>query len=117
MKAMNKVVAYSWKALLIAVAFPFLAMTVSAGIVSTESIVQSSDRDRVEAFLGREDVESKLKVLGVTPEFAKRRVDSLTDEEIRQIAGKLESAPAGAAITTNEWILIILIFILIVILL
>jgi hypothetical protein len=84
-------------------------------LVSTEQILQQSDRERVEAFMQRGDVESKLKTLGVAPEFAKQRVDALTDEEVRHIAGKLDTLPAGAAISTTEWILIVLIAILVVI--
>ncbi len=46
-------------------------------------------------FMLREDVQQQLTTLGVDPEEAARRVASLSDEEIRQIAGRLDELPAG----------------------
>lgn len=70
----------------------------SAAIVGTDSVLkqtQGSDRDRVRDFLNRDDVQSQLESLGVSPDEAKARVSALSDAEISKIAGRLDTLPAG----------------------
>ena len=107
----------SWKAAFVMGAFALLVNPAWAEIVSTEQAFTPSDRERVRAFLQREDVESQFKALGLAPELAKQRVDALTDPEIRAIAGKLDTLPAGGALSNNELIIIILLVILLLIVL
>ena len=114
---MNKSVVSSWKTVLAVIAFAFVSVPVSAEIVSTEQVLAHSDREKVQAFLQREGVEDQLKALGVAPEFARKRVDAMTDEEIALIAGKLDTLAAGGALTQNDWILILLVVIVVVLLL
>jgi cytochrome c1 len=52
-------------------------------------------RDRVAAFLAREDVREEMVALGVDPVEAVNRVAGLSDAEVRQIAGRLDQLPAG----------------------
>lgn len=70
-----------------------------AEMISTERVIQNSapsdGRARIEAFLAREDVQNELNKLGIEPQEAADRVTSLTDQEVRQIAGHLEELPAG----------------------
>ena len=70
-----------------------------AGMVSTDQVVkQETDkdsRDRVSKFLEREDVRKQLRQLGVDPKEAAERVNSLSDAEVAQIVGKLDTLPAG----------------------
>ena len=70
-----------------------------AAMVATEQVVEQAvaqdDRARVMAFLAREDVRRQLETLGVDAEEADRRAVSLSDEEIQQIAGRLDQMPAG----------------------
>jgi hypothetical protein len=70
-----------------------------ANMVTTDQVLEqtgpNSDRERVESFLLREDVQSQLVLLGIDPEEAASRVASLSDEEIQQIAGRLDELPAG----------------------
>lgn len=70
-----------------------------AKMVTTDQVIEQSspsdDRERVRDFLAREDVQDQLALLGVDPDEAASRVDSLSDEEIRQIAGKMDELPAG----------------------
>lgn len=76
-----------------------------AAMVATESVIASatdpqakqSERERVRAFLQREDVRAQLQAYGLSPEETIARVDSLTDREIAMIAGKLDQLPAGGA--------------------
>ena len=70
-----------------------------AKMVTTDQVLEqadpNNDRERVESFLLREDVQSQLVLLGIDPEEAASRVASLSDEEIQQIAGRLDELPAG----------------------
>jgi hypothetical protein len=70
-----------------------------AALVSTEQVIGASaataDRDRVMAFLGRDDVRRQMVALGVDPMEAAARVQSLSDAEVHQIAGRLDQLPAG----------------------
>ncbi len=70
-----------------------------AEMVTTDQVIEqvnpSEDHTRVMDFMLREDVQQQLTTLGVDPEEAARRVASLSDEEIQEIAGRLEELPAG----------------------
>ncbi len=70
-----------------------------AEMVTTDQVIEQvnppEDRTRVMDFMLRDDVQQQLTILGVDPEEAARRVASLSDEEIQQIAGRLEEMPAG----------------------
>ena len=71
-----------------------------AAMITTESVINLSedvlsDRERVRAFLDREEVRSKMESYGLSPVEAIARVDTLTDREIALIVGKLDQLPAG----------------------
>lgn len=103
-----------WKGILAAFAMAFVAAPVSADIVSTEEILVPGAREKVRLFLEREGVEARLKTLGVAPEIARKRADSMTDEEILFVAGRIDTLPAGGALDKTDWILILLIALLVV---
>jgi hypothetical protein len=90
-----------------------------AAMVSTEQLIEQTDlagdRDRVVRFMAREDVREQLASLGIDPNEAAQRASSLSDEEVRQIASKLEQLPAGqgAAEAIVGAILLILLVLLI----
>jgi hypothetical protein len=70
-----------------------------AGIVSTEEATAvasaASDRDRVVDFLARDDVRESLEAQGVNPQAAIDRVNTMSDYEVQQLAGRIDQAPAG----------------------
>ena len=70
-----------------------------AGMVGTDQVVSHQlamqDRDRILTFLERKDVLAQLQQQGVSPSEAKARINSLTDDEVHNIAGKLDQLPAG----------------------
>lgn len=70
-----------------------------AGLVSTEQMLAeptvAQARDRVEAFVARDDVRAQMVALGVDPREAADRVGSLSDGEVLRIAGQLDELPAG----------------------
>ena len=112
---MKKTMAKNWKAALVTAALIALANPAAADMVSTDQALAQTDRDRVRAFLERKDAEKQMKALGVAPDTAKLRVDAMTDEEVRVVATRIDSLPAGAALSQNDWIIVILLFVLLLI--
>ena len=107
--------AKGWMKALIGVVFACLAGAATAEIVSTEQAVQQADRERVHEFLNREGVEDRLKQLGVAPAEARKRVDAMTPEEVQLVAGKIDTLAAGGALSSTDWIIILLIAIIVLI--
>lgn len=74
-------------------------LTAQAGIVATDEVTVTgsspSDRERVQAFLAREDVALALLAQGVQPAAALERVQAMSDAEVAQLAGRVGEAPAG----------------------
>lgn len=70
-----------------------------AGLVETEQVIAEravrTDRARVVDFLLREDVRAQLVRLGVDADEAVARVAALSDAEVQQISGRLDTLPAG----------------------
>lgn len=77
-------------------------LTAQARIVATEEIVVTADatasRAVVNQFLARDDVRQAMLGQGVTPEAAIERVAAMTDAEVKQLAGRVEQAPAGGEV-------------------
>jgi len=77
-------------------AMPFATQ---AAMVGTDSVIANAQaqasRDRVLNFVARADVQKQLQTLGLNPDTAKDRVNALTDQEVQQLAGKIDSLPAG----------------------
>ena len=72
-----------------------LPLPAQAGMVPTESAVTGGERARVAEFLDRQDVQAQLQARGVSADEVKGRVAALTDEEARELAGRIDSLPAG----------------------
>ena len=76
---------------------------VQAGLVGTDRVLEQStaaaDRARVLDFMARDDVRQQFESLGVDPAEATARVQALSDDELRQIAGRLDALPAGEGST------------------
>jgi hypothetical protein len=79
-----------------------LVQTASAGVVGTRAVMMQAERAetiaRVQAVLDREAVQAQLVDRGVDPVAAMERVAALTDEELRQLDGRLAELPAGAGV-------------------
>jgi len=83
---------------------------VHAGMVSTESLIKqsgedpsaslqaSSARERIRDVLAREDVRDQMLSLGIGAVEADARLAALTDQEVADIAGKLDQLPAGEGV-------------------
>lgn len=81
-----------------------IAAPANAALVSTEqaagaavSADASAERARIQDWLAREDVARQMQSYGVSTQEAQQRVAALTDEEVRNLAGKLDELPAGSS--------------------
>ena len=87
----------------------------TAGLVPTEGVVPvSPERERVKELVSRPEVAKKLEALGVLPKDAVSRVDALTEDEVRSLAARIDALPAGG-LSNQEWIIIIIVAVLILI--
>jgi predicted neutral ceramidase superfamily lipid hydrolase len=57
-----------------------------------------ADRATISAWLARAEVRDELVAMGVSPAEVEARVAALGDDEIRDLAGTVGTAPAGAGI-------------------
>lgn len=90
----------------------------SAAMIGTENLLaqdcNQETRDKQYQLIFREKIQKTLVEWGVTPDEARARIASLTDNEIKLIAGKTGEIPAGGDAT--GFILISVAVILIVLL-
>lgn len=90
-----------------------------AAMVSTDQVVAQSevagDRARVMQFMAREDVRQQLQALGIDPDEAARRTESLSDEEIQQIADKMDELPAGQSVIGVLFFVVVVLFLVLLI--
>lgn len=79
-----------------------MPLTAQASIVSTEQAMVTpagdASRERVAAFLAREDVRAELQTQGVSADDAIARVQAMSDAEVAQLAQRVDQAPAGAGV-------------------
>lgn len=73
--------------------------SIFAAMVKTETVLAGGEiliaREKVRAFLDRQDVQAAMTARGINPLEAKARVDSLSDAEVKKIAAKIDELPAG----------------------
>jgi hypothetical protein len=79
-----------------------------AGMIGTQQALATaqSERGHINSLLARADVSKQLQMLGVSPGAAQERVAAMTDQEVKSLAGHLESVPAGAA---SGWLIVLII--------
>ncbi|OGI63820.1 MAG: hypothetical protein A2W18_09120 [Candidatus Muproteobacteria bacterium RBG_16_60_9] len=72
---------------------------VHAAVIGTEAVVSAQqaefDRTRVQSLLGRAEIKQQLLAAGVDPSQVSERVDALNDNEVHQLAAKIDQLPAG----------------------
>lgn len=85
-----------------------------AGIVGTETVLAEQavlERAELLSLIDRSDVQEQLIAHGVSPEQAVERVAGLTDEEVLELAERMDSLPAGGAVVLLLVVVIILLLI------
>lgn len=79
---------------------PIYVQNARAEVITAEMMLQAEQmqntRSRVEAFLVRLDVQKQLALYNVSAAEANSRVQTLSDQEILQLANVIDKAPAGA---------------------
>ncbi len=93
-------------------AFAFAVPQGYAGLVSTAPAAAQQERSRVKALLERPQVAQQMEKMGIPAKEALARVDAMTDEEVRSLAGRLDALPAGGQISSQTLLLICLLIIL-----
>lgn len=93
----SRFIALPLVALMMAISMPL--GVARAALVGTEQVVDPSqadtNRQRVAAFIARDDVRVELRKMGVDAAEAERRVAVMSDIEIQRIATKIDASPAG----------------------
>jgi len=93
-----------------------------AGMIATDEAQKppptvQQERERVKAFLARPEVVKQLTDLGVVSADAAKRVDAMTDQEVLQLAGKIDQLVAAGALTNDQLIVVLLLVIILVLVL
>jgi uncharacterized protein DUF6627 len=94
---------------LLIVCMAWTPFSIQASLVGTDQVVASAqdqtNRDKVVNFVQRTDVAKQFELLGVSSANAAERVNAMTQDEINQLAGKIDSLPA-AGMDTVGWVLV-----------
>ena len=73
--------------------------TGQASMIGTDQMNSAAtvqvDRNVVLNYLSRSQTVNELQALGLDPQTAKDRVAAMTDDEVRSLAGKINTLPAG----------------------
>lgn len=82
-----------------------IPMHASAAVIPTDTVVAqataadlSRQRTELTTFLTRSDVQTQLVSLGVDHNQAAARIAALSDDEVQQLYGKMQTLPAGGDI-------------------
>jgi hypothetical protein len=82
----------------------------SAAMIGTEKLLQAENpqkkREYLQQLMAREEVQSALIARGIDPLEARLRIQSLTDEEVQLIAGKIDDLSAGGGVEIFSLIII-----------
>ena len=93
---------------LLLVSLPY--QTASAAMIGTEKLLQAEtpqqQRDYLQQLMVREEVRSALVARGINPLEAQLRIQSLTDDEVQLIAGKIDDLAAAGGVEIFSLIVI-----------
>lgn len=94
----------NFRRMLVAILMPCIVLggmplSAQAGIVTTEQAMVTpagdANRERVSAFLARDEVRAALQAQGASADDAIARVKAMSDAEVAQLADRVDQAPAG----------------------
>lgn len=92
-----------------------MALPARAGMIGTPAAPES-ERERVKAMLERPEVAAEMHEMGIAPQEAEARVDAMSDAEVRALAGRLDTVPAGGQVGDRTLLLILLVILLVLLL-
>jgi len=116
LQRLGKLIVEFWVVAAFGVAAALVMPQVHAGMIGTETAHAQDERARVKAMLERPELAKGIEQMGIAREDAVARVDAMSDEEVLQLAGKLDAALAGGQIS-NETLLIVIVLVLLLIIL
>jgi hypothetical protein len=91
---------------LLIVCMVWTPFSIQASLIGTDQVATSaqdqSNRDKVINFVQRGEVAQHLELLGVSSANAADRVNAMTQEEVNQVAGQIDTLPTGAG--SGWWI-------------
>ncbi len=100
------------------------APTAKAELISTQQLAQQAagapdstlaqDRQTLNVFLARADVQKKLEEMGLSREVTQQRLAALSDSEVAELAERIKTMPAAGALGFQEMVIILLVAILVV---
>lgn len=97
-------------------AFVGFSQSVHATMIGTDQVLSAEmaqkNQERITAALERPDVIAQLERFGVSKEDAQSRVAALTDAEAAQLAGQIDTLPAGG---DSFWGAVVFVFLLLVV--
>ncbi len=110
------VCAYLMSAVLTNIPNMVFAESVKAAMIPTTTVVSELTRSdaqaKVQNLLKRDDVRKQLQAHGVSVEEANQRLASLSEAEMRNLAGQLQEARAGGDVLVTVLIVILIIFLI-----
>lgn len=90
-----------------------------AGMIGAEALATPNqaelDRAKVQSFLDRANVKERMQAMGVNALATDQRVQSMTDAEVHALAERIDTLPAGGALSNQDLIIVLLIALLVVI--
>jgi hypothetical protein len=102
--------------LLIASVMVLSVQTARAGMIGADQVTSAagaqSERNTVLNALNRSAVTSELQALGVDSQAVRDRVAAMSDEELRSLAGKMNSLPAGGEAGLVVLLLVLLVLVI-----
>lgn len=81
--------------LVICIALP---LPTQAAMVATDKALGSAERQHVNQLLARADVQARLSQYGVNAGDVQARIAAMSDDEVAQLAAKMDAMPAGGDI-------------------
>src|SRR5207237_3195689 len=75
-----------------------MPLPTQAAMVATDKALGSREREQVGRYLARSDVQARLSQFGVNAGDVQARIAAMSDDEVAQLAGKIDALPAGGEI-------------------
>jgi hypothetical protein len=89
-----------------------LPLPSQAAMLGTDAALVGAQRGHVASLLDRADVQAGLKAHGVSADEIKARVAALSDDEVAQLAARLDSLPAGGDVGILGAVLVVFLVLL-----
>ena len=100
------------------------APAAKAELIGTQQLTQQTagaqgttltqDRQTLDQFLARADVQHKLEQMGLSHDITQQRLAALSNQEVASLAGKIDAMPAAGDLGFQEMVIILLVAILVV---